>query len=98
LAPSSSDDRSPQRASDRQPGTRTRTGIGGPPVSARTNEEMGIVQEASGRAMNPPPLPAPLLQPVIERADRDPGWAVAASRDGDRFVDLTAHEFYERVR
>lgn len=56
------------------------------------------MQEASGRAMNPLPITAHLLQPVIERADRDPGWAVAASRDGDRFVDLTAHEFYERVR
>jgi long-chain acyl-CoA synthetase len=35
---------------------------------------------------------------VIARADRDPGWAVAASRDGDRFVDVTAGEFYQHVR
>jgi long-chain acyl-CoA synthetase len=59
---------------------------------------MGTVREASGPAMQPLPVTAHLLQPVIERADCDPEWAVAASRDGDRFVDVTAREFYRRVR
>jgi long-chain acyl-CoA synthetase len=48
--------------------------------------------------MQPLPVTAHLLRPVIERAEFDPERAVAASRDGDRFVDVTAHEFYERVR
>jgi long-chain acyl-CoA synthetase len=67
-------------------------------MSAGTDEAMGAVREATGPAMKPLPVTAHLLQPVIARADRDPGWAVAASRDGDRFVDVTAGEFYQRVR
>jgi long-chain acyl-CoA synthetase len=67
-------------------------------MSAKTDEMMGTGREAIGPAMQPLPVTAHLLQPVIERADRDPGWAVAASRDGDRFVDVTAGEFYRRVR
>ena len=56
------------------------------------------MREASGPAMEPLPVTAHLLQPVIERAVRDPGRPVAAYRDGDHFVDVTAGEFYERVR
>ena len=56
------------------------------------------MREASGSTMEPLPATAHLLQPVIERAARDPGRPVAAYRDGDRFVDVTAGEFYERVR
>ena len=52
------------------------------------------MREASGPAMEPLPVTAHLLQPVIERAARDPGWPVAAYRDGDHFVDVTAGEFY----
>jgi long-chain acyl-CoA synthetase len=48
--------------------------------------------------MAPLPATAHLLQPVIERAARDPNWPVAAYRDRDRFVDVPAGEFYERVR
>ena len=50
------------------------------------------MREASGPAMEPLPVTAHLLQPVIERAARDPGRPVAAYRDGDRFVDVTAGE------
>ena len=39
-----------------------------------------------------------LLQPVIERAQREPGRPVAAFRVGDEFVDVTAGEFHDRVR
>ena len=48
------------------------------------------MHEASGSAMEPLPVTAHLLQPLIERAARDPGRPVAAYRDGDRFVDVTA--------
>lgn len=67
-------------------------------MSGKTDEMTGTGREATGPAMKPLPVTAHLLQPVIARADRDPGWAVAASRDGDRFVDVTAGEFYQRVR
>lgn len=67
-------------------------------MSTGTSEEMRTKREATGPSMEPLPVTAHLLQPVIERAAHDPGWAVAAYRDGDRFVDVTADEFYERVR
>jgi long-chain acyl-CoA synthetase len=56
------------------------------------------VREASGPAMEPVPPSAHLLQPVIERATHDPRAAVAAYRDGDRYVDVGVGEFYERIR
>lgn len=56
------------------------------------------MREAHGVTMEPLPLTAHLLQPVIERAARDPNRPVAAYRDGDHFTDVTAGEFYERVR
>ena len=56
------------------------------------------MREATGPTMEPLPVTAHLLQPVIERAANDPGRAVAAYRDGDHYVDVTAGEFYERVR
>jgi long-chain acyl-CoA synthetase len=56
------------------------------------------MREATGPAIEPLPVTAHLLQPVIERAANDPGWAVAAYRDGDRYVDVTASEFLARVR
>jgi long-chain acyl-CoA synthetase len=67
-------------------------------MTAATNEEMRTMCEAHGASMEPLPLTAHLLQPVIERAARDPNWPVAACRDGDHFTDVTAGEFYERVR
>jgi long-chain acyl-CoA synthetase len=56
------------------------------------------VREAQGSQMEPLPLIAHLLQPLIERAGREPGRAVAAYRDGDHYVDISAAEFYEDVR
>jgi long-chain acyl-CoA synthetase len=56
------------------------------------------MREATGPPIEPLPITAHLLQPVIERATDDPGRAVAAYRDGDRYVDVTAGEFHERVR
>jgi long-chain acyl-CoA synthetase len=44
-----------------------------------------------------PPI-AHLLQPVIERAAREPSRAVAAYREGDHYVDVTAAELLRRVR
>jgi long-chain acyl-CoA synthetase len=56
------------------------------------------MREANGPAMEPIPVTAHLLEPMIERALRDPGWPVAAYREDDHFVDVTAAEFLERVR
>jgi long-chain acyl-CoA synthetase len=56
------------------------------------------MQEVTGPTLDPLPKDAHLLQPVLERARRDPERAVAAYRDGDRFVDVTARELHDRVR
>ncbi len=56
------------------------------------------MREAIGAALGPLPATAHLLQPVIERATHQPDWPVAAYRDGDRFVDVSAAEFHDRVR
>jgi long-chain acyl-CoA synthetase len=56
------------------------------------------MREANGPPMEPLPVTAHLLQPVIERAAREPGRPVAAFRDGDHFSDVTAGDFYARVR
>jgi long-chain acyl-CoA synthetase len=56
------------------------------------------MREAIGPSIEALPLSAHLLQPVIERAAHDPDRAVAAYRDGDHYVDVTAGEFHERVR
>ena len=52
------------------------------------------MREATGPTIKPLPVTAHLLQPVIERAANDPGWVVAAYRDGDHYVDVTAGEFH----
>lgn len=56
------------------------------------------MREATGPSMQPLPTAAHLLQPLIERAAVDPHRAVAAYRDGDRFVDVAAADFLDRVR
>ncbi len=56
------------------------------------------MHETSGPPMNEYPSGTHLLEPVIQRAEKEPGRAVAAYRDGDHFVDVTAGEFYERCR
>ncbi|HXY44571.1 MAG TPA: long-chain fatty acid--CoA ligase [Acidimicrobiales bacterium] len=54
--------------------------------------------ESSGPHMDSLSPDTNLLEPVIQRAEREPGRVVAAYRDGDHFVDVTAGEFYERCR
>jgi long-chain acyl-CoA synthetase len=56
------------------------------------------MREANGPAMEPISNTAHLLQPMIDRAFRDPGWPVAAYREDDHFVDVTAGELHDRVR
>jgi long-chain acyl-CoA synthetase len=56
------------------------------------------MREANGPVMAPVPVTAHLLQPVMQRAALDPGRPVAAYRDGETFVDVSAGEFHERVR
>ena len=48
--------------------------------TAGTTEEMRTMREANGPAMEPISNTAHLLQPMIDRAVRDPGWPVAAYR------------------
>lgn len=56
------------------------------------------MQETSGLPMDPLPPDANLIEPVIARAENEPGRAVASYRSGDCYVDVTASEFYERCR
>ena len=99
LAPSRPDDRPAKPRSRCEAGIRAGDRIEWDSrVTVSTNEEMRTMREANGPAMEPIPNTAHLLQPMIERAFRDPGWPVAAYREDDHFVDVTAGEFYERVR
>jgi long-chain acyl-CoA synthetase len=65
---------------------------------AAATEEARTMRAARGAALAPLPATAHLLQPVIERAAHEPGGLVAAYRDGDHYVDITALEFSDRVR
>jgi long-chain acyl-CoA synthetase len=56
------------------------------------------MHETSGPPMDPLPPNTNLLEPVIQRAKKEPDRAMAAYRDGDHFVDVTAGEFYEHCR
>ena len=56
------------------------------------------MHQTSGPSMDPLPPDTNLLQPVIQRAEKEPDRVMAAYRDGDHFVDVTAGEFYERCR
>ena len=44
------------------------------------------------------PSSAHLLRPLLDLAERTPGFPIAAVRDGSRFVDGSAGEFVARVR
>ncbi len=57
-----------------------------------------VMHETSGPPMDPLPPSTNLLEPVIQRAEKEPGRVMAAYRDGDHFVDVTAGEFYEHCR
>jgi len=67
-------------------------------MSTLEHEPRTTVDEATGAHLAALPADAHLLQPVLERAAREPQRAVASHRDGDRFVDVTAAELVERVR
>jgi long-chain acyl-CoA synthetase len=56
------------------------------------------MREATGPDMAPLPAGSHLLQPVMRWATDQPGHPVAAFREGDEFVDVSAAEFYTRVR
>ena len=60
--------------------------------------EIEIESEVAGAAMAPLPSNAHLLTPIFDRARSEPNAAVAAFLDGPRVVDVTAHEFAQRVR
>ncbi|MGH9118189.1 MAG: AMP-dependent synthetase/ligase [Acidimicrobiales bacterium] len=55
------------------------------------------MREASGRAIDPLPPEEQLLRPIMRRAAAEPSRVVASYRRGDRFVDVTAAEFRDRV-
>ena len=63
-----------------------------------TIDDRPTVREASGPSLEPLPPTAHLLEPMVERALHDPGRPLAAVRDGDGYVDVTAGDFYARVR
>ncbi len=56
------------------------------------------MNEAKGPALTPLSEGAHLLEPVLRRGRESGGEAVAAYRQGDRFVDVTAGELLARVR
>ena len=55
-------------------------------------------RSATGPDLAPLPADAHLLEPVMRWAGREPTRPVAAVRRGDEFVDVTAQDFYGRVR
>jgi len=56
------------------------------------------MRDVTGPPLTPIPPDAHLVRPIMERASRDPERAMAAYRDGDRFVDVTAADLYTRIR
>ncbi len=56
------------------------------------------MREAMGPPIELPPLSSHLLEPIVHRAGFEPRRPVASYRAGDRYLDLTAREFYARVR
>jgi long-chain acyl-CoA synthetase len=59
---------------------------------------MGALLEAKGSALSPVAESAHLLEPVLLRAQESGSTVVAAYRQGDRFVDVTAAGLVERIR
>jgi long-chain acyl-CoA synthetase len=53
---------------------------------------------AVGPTMAPLAFTAHLLEPVVRWADSSPDRPLAATRVGDEFVDVTARDFYGRIR
>ncbi len=56
------------------------------------------MNEYAGPSMDPIPKDAHLLRPLVDWATREPERPLAAYRDGDRFVDVSAADAYRRVR
>jgi len=56
------------------------------------------MEEVTGAAMDPIALDAHLVRPLMGWVEREPDRVLAAYRDGERFVDVTASELYRRVR
>jgi long-chain acyl-CoA synthetase len=56
------------------------------------------MNEYEGRPFAALPPEANLLRPLLDVAERDPARPIAARRDGDRFVDVSAKDFVDRVR
>ena len=54
------------------------------------------MDEVTGAAMDPIPRDAHLLRPLMDWVGREPERVLAAYRDGERFVDVTAAELYRR--
>lgn len=51
-----------------------------------------------GGPLTPLPSEAHLLRPLLQLAERDPSFPIAAVRQGDQFVDVSVSEFAARVR
>jgi long-chain acyl-CoA synthetase len=51
-----------------------------------------------GRPFAALPPESNLLGPLLDLAERDPARSIAARREGDRFVDVSAKDFVDRVR
>jgi long-chain acyl-CoA synthetase len=61
-------------------------------------ERKGCVNVVDGAPLVALPSDAHLLRPLFDLAEREPELPIAAVRDGDRFVDVSAREFVQRVR
>ncbi|HTN78292.1 MAG TPA: long-chain fatty acid--CoA ligase [Acidimicrobiales bacterium] len=56
------------------------------------------LREATGAALAPPSPDASLLQPIIRWAKEAPNRPLVSYRRGDQFIDVSAADFYARVR
>jgi long-chain acyl-CoA synthetase len=63
-----------------------------------TDDAHPTLRLAEGPDLAPLAAGAHLLEPVMRWAENEPARPVAAYREGDGFVDVTARDFYGRVR
>jgi long-chain acyl-CoA synthetase len=56
------------------------------------------MNEFAGKPLPPLPDDAHLLRPLLDLAEEDPGFPIAAVRVGDDFDDVSAKDFVKRVR
>src|SRR6187401_3182535 len=57
-----------------------------------------MLNEFHGAPLSALETDAHLLRPLLDLAEHDPVFPIAARRDGDHFVDVPAKEFMDRVR